>query len=754
MLKPLFFNAHKIRRFYLLLITFALPIVVYAQKEVEKVKTYLKANAAQYHLSGKDIDEMGISSAYLSKSTGWYHVYFVQKYQSIEVYNGILNSILVKDNVANITNNFVADIASKVPSAPALIPLSPLEAIGKAASSLKLSANVANSLKVSEDKLPNGQIEKAVYTNADLSKENIHVKLYWFPYDTLAGQVGVTKVNLVWNVQIYTKDFKHNWSVQVDALTGLVIDTKDMVIHCDFGVPGHANESGVNHEPTSQLRESINFLEPLAANSYRVFDYPLESPNHGARTLVASPYTKFVPAGTGPGATNGWHYDGTTNFTKTRGNNVFAKDDIANTDSELTGTSPSSATLEFDYTYSQTTGSAAANLNAAITNLFYWNNLIHDVLYLYGFDEAGGNFQETNMNRGGLGSDFVYADAQDGSGTNNANFGTPVDGQNPRMQMYKFSDAGNPAYTPDSDFDNGVITHEYGHGWSNRLTGGPANVSCLQNQEQAGEGWSDYLALMLTTNWSSLSPNLTSAGLSRGMGSYVLGQPTSGGGIRPYPYSYDMAHINPLVTYGKVADAANFSRPHGIGSIWATMLWDMTWEIIMQDNAIVNNIYDTTSFVGNIAALKLVNEGLRLQNCSPSFVDARNAILLADSLYFNKKYKCAIWKAFARRGLGRFASTGASSNDRVVTEDFTPFTDRILTSAKTLTVCSGAAISYTATSSVGGTTFAWTRPVIAGISNPAGSGNSATISETLINTTTKPIIVVYYFTLTPDNCPI
>jgi hypothetical protein len=33
-------------------------------------------------------------------------------------------------------------------------------------------------------------------------------------------------------------------------------------------------------------------------------------------------------------------------------------------------------------------------------------------------------------------------------------------------------------------------------GISNRLTGGPSNVFCLQNAEEMGEGWSDYIALM------------------------------------------------------------------------------------------------------------------------------------------------------------------------------------------------------------------------------------------------------------------
>lgn len=44
----------------------------------------------------------------------------------------------------------------------------------------------------------------------------------------------------------------------------------------------------------------------------------------------------------------------------------------------------------------------------------------------------------------------------------------------------------------DGDFDNGIIAHEFGHGVSNRLTGGPSQAGCLGNGEQMGEGWSDF----------------------------------------------------------------------------------------------------------------------------------------------------------------------------------------------------------------------------------------------------------------------
>jgi hypothetical protein len=734
----------------LLLFALTLSLTLYAQKEVEKVKDYLRANASKYRLTTSDIEQMAISSAYVSPTTGWYHIYFNQTYRSIEVYNGLLNATLINDNVGNISSSFEANIASRVSSDSLGILLSPVNALAKAAQSLNLSYSPVNNRELNVVRLANGQISKAVYANSDLSDENIEIKLYWLPY--IEGRKDIPQIKISWDVRIVIKDHKNAWSVQLDATSGEVLRTSDKIVHCNFGGKAHThlpNEAAANQHSSQQREAKIS--QPLAANSYNVFDYPLESPNHGSRTIVTNPYNRFTASGTGPGNTNGWHTDGSNYYTNTRGNNVWAKEDVAADNEWSIGASPNSPVLEFDYSYTQAPNTSATNQNAAITNLFYWNNLIHDVLWRYGFDEPSGNFQQNNMSRGGNGNDFVFADAQDGSGSDNANFYTPSDGSNPRMQMFLWSTGGSPQYQPDSDFDNAVIAHEYGHGWSIRLTGGPANVDCLWNNEQGGEGWSDYLGLMLTTDWSLLTPSLTSANIPRGIGTYVLTEPTTGAGIRPYRYSYDMANINAPVTYGKVA---TYAIPHGIGSIWATMLWDMTWEIIMQDNRIINNIYNTSELVGNVAAFKLVNEGLRLQPCSPSFIDARNAILKADSLLFNGRYKCSIWKAFARRGLGIHASTGASSNDTYVVEDFTPATDRPLTSPQNVTVCSGSPLSYIATTSaVGITNFNWTRAAVAGISNPAASGNTATINEILINTTNEPITVVYRFYLTPSSCP-
>ena len=124
-------------------------------------------------------------------------------------------------------------------------------------------------------------------------------------------------------------------------------------------------------------------------------------------------------------------------YTDTRGNNVFAQSDLDANNFGGENRPDGDAGLVFDFAWNPLLGPTdGTNKDAAVVNLFYWNNIMHDVLYPYGFDEAAGNFQENNYGNGGAGGDPVQADALDGSGTNNANFGTPPDGNDPRMQMF------------------------------------------------------------------------------------------------------------------------------------------------------------------------------------------------------------------------------------------------------------------------------------------------------------------------------
>lgn len=79
----------------------------------------------------------------------------------------------------------------------------------------------------------------------------------------------------------------------------------------------------------------------------------------------------------------------------------------------------------------------------------------------------------------------------------------------------------------DGDLEAGIVIHEYSHGLSTRLTGGPANSGCLGWGESGGmgEGWGDFLATTIRSN-SNYS--------DYAMGAWAANRET---GIRNYIYS-------------------------------------------------------------------------------------------------------------------------------------------------------------------------------------------------------------------------
>ena len=328
------------------------------------------------------------------------------------------------------------------------------------------------------------------------------------------------------------------------------------------------------------------------------------------------------------------------------GNNVHACPDIVSNNSCDSNPQCSGTTCDFSINLNNNPSSFVP---ASVANLFYWNNIIHDIQYQYGFDEAGGNFQENNFGRGGSGSDSVNADAQDGGGNCNANFATPTDGGNPRMQMYTCTSA---TPTRDGDLDNGVIVHEYGHGISIRQVGGPGNSSCLNNNQQGGEGWSDWFALAYTAKPGDTGPQ------ARGVGAYLINEPAAGGTIRDLPYSTSNSVNNH--TYSSIAGA---SIPHGVGSRWAQAIWEVYWALV-DKHGFSSDLMNPAAggWAGNERAMLYVNEGLKNTACSPTFIAARDGIIQAVTDNFGGEDVCDVWQAFADFGLGTNASTGGSNS--------------------------------------------------------------------------------------------
>lgn len=764
------------------------------QLTTQTAVSLVKANAFAIGLSKTDLNNMRISAAYIDKVSGAYLVYVQQTYKGADVFNAVQTYAFKNGKLMSAAGRPLAAIAAMANSKDGKAAVSSADAVGAAAAHLKLfvTTSLTNAKQIAG-------IKEFDFGKLNFSSVNVKSKLIWLPNEL------TKKASLAWQVEIQPNGTPDYWLVNVDALKGNVISKINLNIVCDWTHPNNSGEIGTHINTTDYAALDDDEKTPAINSSvYKVIPFPKESPG------VASPVAKTNPwslAGTGNDATTlKWNSDGTTDFTNTRGNNVLAQEDVNGNNGSGNSANSTTALPNLTFKFTPNFGNApttTVNQNFAITNLFYWNNIMHDISYQYGFDEVSGNFQANNLSRGGAGNDYVFADAQDGSSSNNANFATPADGNSPRMQMFLFDaapkfivnkptsfkgkksatesafstnnkiadkgpitksvvlykddasgttheacaapanpgalagkialidrgtcsftikvknaqDAGaigvivadnvpgeypiimggtdntitTPAFmvsfetgdamkqflaasTPvnvtmkkgvqlDGDLDNGVISHEFTHGISNRLTGGPNNVSCLQNKEEMGEGWSDYMALMVTTNWQSAK--VTDGPNARPLGTYVLGQGSDGPGIRAYRYSTDF-NINPW-TYDSLALSSRFSNsilgydPHIVGEVWCNMLWVMTWELI-QSKGIATNIYNDAAVKGNAIALKLVLEGMKLQNCSPGFVDGRDGILKADTLLFGGQYSPIIWHAFASRGLGFHASEGSTTN--------------------------------------------------------------------------------------------
>lgn len=215
----------------------------------------------------------------------------------------------------------------------------------------------------------------------------------------------------------------------------------------------------------------------------------------------------------------------------------------------------------------------------------------------------------------------------------------------------------------DGDFDNGIIAHEYAHGISHRLTGGPSTVFCLpfnSEEETMGEGWSDFFFLATTVKPGDNGDS------RKGIGTYVTRENIEGKGIRRFAYSTDM-NTNSL-TYG---DLPFDPDTHAVGEIWALMLWDLYWAMVEKHGFDNDQIHGDG---GNNRTIQLVMEGMKLQPCIPGFVDGRDAILAADTAFYNGENACLIWDVFARRGCGINAEQGSSLSvvDQVVSFDALP----------------------------------------------------------------------------------
>ena len=408
-----------------------LSILGFSQTPIEKIKKYANENKVKFGLTSQDISDLVIVNDFSSETTGINNYHVKQRIAGIEIFNSDSNFWIKNDEVINGGEEFISNLNQKInTSTPSLSVTDALTGILSQIDNAQL-----NSVQI----LESGS-NKYKLSNGVLVEDPIRAQLVYF-------QTEANTIRLAWDYEFYSQNTKHLWNLKVDAVTGKILDKKDMVISCNFGSnhSNHSHNTGNLFTQSFYKKEKANmFLNPGTTN-YRVIPWNYESPNHSPFVLVTNP--EYV-ANASP---NGWHNSNNTigggnaitQFSSTQGNNVKAKDDFDANNAGGVFTAASSGSypnLTFDYPYLGTSVASNTYINAATTNLFYMNNVMHDLWYQYGFNEVNKNFQVSNYGRGGVGNDAVNADAQDGGGVdpniNNANFATPTDGSAPRMQMY------------------------------------------------------------------------------------------------------------------------------------------------------------------------------------------------------------------------------------------------------------------------------------------------------------------------------
>ncbi len=636
------------------------------------VKDFVQANASLYGLAKADLVNLRFIGESVSPASGLRMVRVEQVVNGWRVFQSETRFIIDRDG------RLIRSVGLLVPDASAAAgppgnAVSAQKALMSAMASVDVTVDPAR-MTLANTKLGGSKTE--VLANHPQISGNVPSELVYFP---IAPGVLVP----AWSQVTMTKG-EGDWYTLVDANTGTLLWRKN--------IRAHVSTEQARFSVYVQADGKTPADSPSPLSPTTVTTGSGTQPSEITRTIVS-----MLTVQNSTASPNGWITDGGTTTT---GNNVDAYMDADNSadvpdtsvffkldgngrptgnadafarNRDFLGTTlrdftmtppPQAGNPESGQTATGNGNNGTTAIDAfrrgAVTHLFYIANWYHDRLFALGFDEAAGNFQSLNFSGQGVGNDRVLAEAQDDSGTDNANFSTPPDGQSGRMQMYRFI---GPTIDRDGGLDAEIVIHELTHGLSNRLIGNGSGLNWDVGGGM-GEGWSDFYALSLLNDSNTDDPNGKYA--AGAYATYKLASPIVTDnylyGIRRFPYSTDNG-VNPLtwadlddVTFnlsgGIAASPLNFSangacEVHNIGEIWCNTLWEVRSRIIA-DPAGANGDVPT----GNNKMLQIVTDGMKMTPLNPSFIDARDALIASDAAANASANELWIWQGFADRGLG------------------------------------------------------------------------------------------------------
>ena len=451
---------------FVVILLFVCSILQAQQTAISLIKTRLTNNQTALNITADDVNSINVKVDYTDVTTGIRHMYAEQTLNGLAITQTdyslhTINAIQTDaSNLISLQQYAIKGLAINVTSATAI-------------DALKADLLLGDITPVTVKQAATGTAQYTVYSRSAYAAYDIPCRLIYYNSSRLKT------LTPAWEIQMMDVLKQHYYVGYVDVTSGVVLYKADLMLHCNFdatnNTDGNLATKAVPFKQLAPYQEITNTLATTnnasrvltgAVNQYRAYPPPFESPNSpGSAQLLVS------QTGDPLSSPDGWQkVAGKDTYFYTRGNNLWAYQDpspgplggvpsadptrTAYANNGLAGTPPVAEPMVFDYKV-DTTKTPSAYRNAAIVNLFYWNNIMHDMAYYFGFTEDAANFQASpifgaaatsrSARPSAQNDDAIQAQAQDGGGTNNANFLTLPDGTAGQMQMYLWT-----ASTPDS----------------------------------------------------------------------------------------------------------------------------------------------------------------------------------------------------------------------------------------------------------------------------------------------------------------
>lgn len=388
-------------------------------------RTYLKALASSYRVSAAEIDALDAFDQQRLPN-GAAIVRFENRVDGIEVFRDGFNVLIRADGSLDTVSGFASGAAG--PAAQRGFARSAEEAI---ASALQRDFNFAPASFTLGDQRGAYSYYTTAQTGARGERllQPARVKPVYFRLPD--GLVAAHYVEL----DVATEEGERYYSYVVSARDGSLLFRNNLT----------ADLQPFNYRVWADTTAPfVPYAGPQGRNGS---PHPTGEPDGYQAPMTAPNLVSLVNAITNPAsvaAGDPWLDD---TATETVGNNANAYANLTGSDAlnppgDYRADLTSAFAFDRVYDTAQDPQTAPEQIKASVTQLFYMNNFLHDWYYDDGFNEPARNAQTDNYGRGGNQNDEIQAQAQDVSGTDNANMSTPADGGKPRMRMFVFSGGG------------------------------------------------------------------------------------------------------------------------------------------------------------------------------------------------------------------------------------------------------------------------------------------------------------------------